>query len=354
MFVVSLRTKAILCMEGCLLAVGCSSAISTNSSTPGVPTPASSCSVPVAGNVPVPSNCAYFGAWVNPARGPTDAVSVNTYTTTLEAQIGQKLRVHMHYYGWGTPGATASQSIPSFPDQAMIDDENAGRVSLVTWGCTSLNATVATASLTADVEDYNLIVATAQAVKAFQKPVFIRWFWEMNLGNKPQCSGIGTAAQQGANYVAAWQNIYNIFKAQGVTNVSWVWNPGGAAADPDPAPYYPGNNYVDWIGFDGYDKIEALDFGGVFNHFYQEFAADGKPMIIGETGECPNLQQAYLNSAVAEIAGRTNSGGYSFPLVRGFLYFDSPGQYTCNWNFDAEGMTGFQAMGADPYFSAMP
>jgi hypothetical protein len=30
------------------------------------------------------------------------------------------------------------------------------------------------------------------------------------------------------------------------------------------------------------------------------------------------------------------------------------GQYTCNWNFDAEGMMGFQAMGADLYFSAMP
>ena len=116
-----------------------------------------------------------------------------------------------------------------------------------------------------------LIVATAQAVKAFGKPMFLRWNWEMNLSNGAKCMGTGTTAQQEAGYIGAWQNIYTIFKAQGVTNVSWLWNPGGGPADADPAPYYPGSAYVDWIGFDGYDKIAAHDFGGVFTNFYTEF-----------------------------------------------------------------------------------
>ena len=213
---------------------------------------------------------------------------------------------------------------------------------------------VGTASPTVDVSDYNLIVATALAVKAFAKPIFIRWNWEFDLTGGSKCMGTGTTAAQEAGFIAAWQNIYNIFKAQGVTNVSWLWNPGGAAADPDPAPYYPGSAYVDWIGFDGYDKINANDFGGVFNPFYQEFNSYAKPILIAETGECPTRQQNYLADAVSEIAGRTNTGGYSFPLVRGFMYFDAPGQYTCTWNFDSEGLTGFSAMGSDSYFSGVP
>jgi len=339
----------------CITALaGCGSGSSASTSPPVTTAPAT-CTVPTVSNVPVPSGCAYFGGWANPTAGPTDASSVNSYTTTLESQIGQKLRLHMHYYGWGTTGATVGQAVPSFPDQAEVDDASAGRTPVITWGCGSTNPTVGTASATVDVPDYNLIVATAQAVKAFGKPMFIRWNWEFNLTSGNKCMGSGTTAQQEAGFIAAWQNIYNIFKAQGVTNVSWLWNPGGAAADPDPAPYYPGNAYVDWLGFDGYDKITANDFGVVFNPFYTEFVSYGKPILIAETGECTNRQQNYLNTAVAEIAGRSNSIGYSFPMVKGFMYFDSPGQYTpCTWNFDAEGIAGFSAMGGDSYFAAVP
>ena len=349
---VSRLTSAALLLAACAVVPGCGSGTSTPTPTPVT----NSCTVPSgSSNVPVPSNCAYFGAWVNPTGGGTSPASVSSYTTTLESQIGRKLALHMHYYGWGTASATPGQSIPSFPDQAELDDATAGRTPVITWACGGLNTTVATASPTVDVADYNLIVATAQAVKAFGRPILLRWNWEMNLNSGTKCMGSGTAAQQAAGYGAAWQNIYTIFNAQGVTNVSWLWNPAGAAADPDASPFYPGNGYVDWIGFDGYDKVTAYDFGAIFNHFYQEYSPNQKPFLIGETGECPTLQQAYLQDATAEIAGRSNTGNYSFPLVKGFMYFDSPGQFGgCTWNFDAEGTTGFAAMGTDSYFAAVP
>jgi hypothetical protein len=312
-------------------------------------------------NVPVPTSGAYFGGWANPTGGASDPVSVNGYTTTLESQIGRKLRIHMHYYGWGTDGSTVATSIPAFPDQAETDDVNAGRIPLITWTCGDNNSVVAVASSTVNTPTYNLIVATAQAVKTFSKPMFIRWNWEMNDsgGGSGKCMG-GTSVPlptQYANFIGAWQNIYNIFKAQGVTNVSWLWNPGmpgGLYNAPDPAPYYPGNAYVDWIGFDGYDKVSADHFGPVFNPFYQEFGNatyGNKPIMIGETGECPSYQSVYLADATAEIAGRANSGNYNFsPLVRAFLYFDSPGQYVgCTWTFQST--LPFATMGSDPYFT---
>ena len=67
-----------------------------------------------------------------PTGGGTSPASVSSYTTTLESQIGRKLALHMHYYGWGTASATPGQSIPSFPDQAELDDATAGRTPVIT------------------------------------------------------------------------------------------------------------------------------------------------------------------------------------------------------------------------------
>jgi hypothetical protein len=112
---------------------------------------------------------------------------------------------------------------------------------------------------------------------------------------------------------------------------------------------------VDWIGFDGYDKVNANDFGQIFDHFYWAFSPHAKPMLIAETGECASAQVTYLASAQAEIAGKSNSGGYSFPLVKGFMYFDAPGHFApCTWSLGAVGTTAFAAMGMDSYFQQIP
>ncbi len=284
------------------------------------------------GNVPVPVRGAYFGAFVNPP-GTTNQ---ETATETLETSIGRTLALHMHYYPWGN-GTT-----PNFPDAAMQEDLIKGRVPVVSWKCGDLDSNVA------DGADDPLIINTAKAVKAFGGPVFIRWFWEMNIPNSNgQGSCLGTAGAAG--YIAAWQHIHDIFAAQGVTNVSWLWNPGNNLGHPDPAPYYPGSNYVDWIGFDGYDKYNYDNFGSVFNGFYAEFASYGKPMLVAETGECPSEQAVYLQSAQTEI------GGGMIPLVKGFMYFDAPGNYTaCSWVLGASGLSAFAAMGATTFFSQTP
>ncbi|RDU98616.1 glycoside hydrolase family 26 protein [Trinickia dinghuensis] len=293
--------------------------------------------------IPQPASGAYFGAWANPQgiKGPT-AAEVESATETLESQIGRKLSLHMHYFPW------RSGSAPAFPDETMQFDLKAGRTPVVTWACGDSNANVAAGN------DDPLIIATAQAVKQFGAPMFIRWYWEMNLPagtNNQDCMG-----ESGAKgYIAAWKHIHDVFKAQGVTNVSWLWNPAGSSRNADSLPYYPGDDYVDWIGFDGYDKVGANDFGPILDSFYIEFNSHDKPMLIAETGECAAVQSAYLALAQAEIEGKPNPGGYSFPLVKGFMYFDAPGHYApCTWNFGADGTAAFAAMGADSFFQPVP
>jgi beta-mannanase len=97
--------------------------------------------------------------------------------------------------------------------------------------------------------------------------MFLRWAWEMNKGSNADC--VGTMGAPG--FVRTWEYIHDKFVEQGVTNVAWLWNPGGTADDPDPAPYYPDPGTVDWIAADAYDTDGGLDFGGVFSHFYRQF-----------------------------------------------------------------------------------
>jgi hypothetical protein len=62
-----------------------------------------------------------------------------------------------------------------------------------------------------------------------------------------------------ADYIAAYRHVVDIFRAQGVTNVTWVWQPTAFAFRVKPSDrryylnWYPGDAYVDNVGFDGYN-----------------------------------------------------------------------------------------------------
>ena len=60
-------------------------------------------------------------------------------------------------------------------------------------------------------------------------------------------------AQQAIQYQLAFQRIWTIFHQVGATNVGFVWSVSTARHNTplDPAAFYPGNRYVDWIAADG-------------------------------------------------------------------------------------------------------
>jgi hypothetical protein len=102
------------------------------------------------------------------------------------------------------------------------------------------------ADVTAGKEDAK-IRAWAQKAKAWGYPFLIRPWWEMN--------GNWYAWGRDPNFVAAWRHFHDVVVAEGATNVTWVWVVNGIWQDPasDPAPYYPGDAYVDWVGMDSYN-----------------------------------------------------------------------------------------------------
>jgi beta-mannanase len=166
----------------------------------------------------------------------------------------------------------------------------------------------------------------------------------MNLvgGSRAQAC-LGTLGSTG--YIEAWQHIWTIFRQVGASNVAFVWCP--SIVSPDFAvPYYPGDQYVDWIGVDGYDRQQ--DPAAVIAEllpFYQHWMADGKPMMIGETGATTD-QASYLADLASTLP-------VTFPGIKALLYYDS--RSSSDWTLvDRPGDLGldqFIATGQLAYFS---
>ena len=90
-----------------------------------------------------------------------------------------------------------------------------------------------------------------------------------------------------AQFVAAWRHIVTIFRSDGATNVTWIWNPNVTTpyTDPDLAAWYPGDAYVNWVGLDGYFYATTDTFTSVFTGTINQVRAFTKrPQIIMETG----------------------------------------------------------------------
>ena len=187
----------------------------------------------------------------------------------------------------------------------------------------------------------------ARSIRALGRPVLLRYAWDMHTSGRPG------SRRSGASYVAAWRHVHALFAAQGVS-ASWVWSPPAEAFAGSVDPYWPGDDYVDWIGADGFNangcdgRSGWRDFGRIFKAFYAWGSLRGKPLIVSETGTVedptdPRRKAAWYADAVSTLAR-------SMPRVRAVVYFDQAGR--CDWRPDtsAQSMQGFIRLATDPFF----
>jgi hypothetical protein len=272
----------------------------------------------------IPTSGAYLGAWVNPQGLPGGGGAAEIQQLPrFNAYIGKSVAI-LHVY---------LQFTDSFPGTVLTEIEQNGSIPIVDWGC-------------ADVDQINLgnydstITSFALSFKSFGMPVFLRWFWEMNLNttDRQPCKGYN----RGAAYISAWQRIWNIFSQVGAANVAFVWCP---AAGGDSSQYYPGDQYVDWIGADNYDAdhLGAKSFRISFNSFYNQWVVHNKPLMVGETAATAVDQYQYIQS-IGQIVPDL------YPQFKALIYFDAPGN-NGNWSLDGNGVAAFKTLAFMPYFS---
>jgi len=109
-------------------------------------------------------------------------------------------------------------------------------------------------------------------------------------GNWYTWSGVLNGSS-GAKYIAAWRHIHDLFVASGATNVVWTWCPNNASVPNetwnDAMNYYPGDTYVDWACYDGYNWRTTNNQSWqtvqqVFGGLYPALVSTGKPIMVGD------------------------------------------------------------------------
>jgi hypothetical protein len=283
----------------------------------------------------VPALGAYIGVDANfdPAATPLEELQ------SFQGTVGRTLGISSLYKGFTNP----------MPTTTLVKLAAEGSIPMISWHCGGLDAATASGAYDAT------ITAQARALKSFGYPVLLRWMWEMNLptaNNNPSC--LGPSATAAANYVAAFRHIVNVFRRVGATNVAFVWSPSAAVNAASAVAFYPGSQYVDWIGFDLYDRADRPQgFAASFAPTYATYASYGKPMAITETGAVGGATGIGGGSPtqaqwLGEIAASLPT---SFPKVHALVYVDAIDLY--NYEFDGPGLTQFRQMCSSVYFSAL-
>jgi Glycosyl hydrolase family 26 len=168
----------------------------------------------------------------------------------------------------------------------------------------------------------------AQEAKAFGRPFLFAPWWEMNGG--------WYTWGKSPFFIAAWRRFHDLVVGQGATNVTWTWLVNSIWSDPasSPAPYYPGDAYVDWTGLDSYNWGENpaqpdrwITPNQTINPTLKILreVAPKKPVIIVE-----NAASEYGGNKADWIREMLTTYLPHHPEIKAYLWF--------NWNFLKRGV----------------
>ncbi|MGB6581440.1 MAG: glycosyl hydrolase [Streptosporangiaceae bacterium] len=129
----------------------------------------------------------------------------------------------------------------------------------------------------------------AGSVRNFRHAVVIGFGHEMNAS----WYSWGYKHVPAATFVAAWRHIVTLFRQQGADNVTWLWTLEADQADTGPiASWWPGAQYVTWVGIDGYYYRSSDTFASVFGRTINQVRAfTDKPVLLSETAVGPDAGQ---------------------------------------------------------------
>jgi hypothetical protein len=130
----------------------------------------------------------------------------------------------------------------------------------------------------------------ADSVRRFGHPVVLGFAHEMNATWYPW----GFRHVRAATFIAAWRHLVGVFRARGADNVTWLWTCQADTLGTGPVrAWWPGQQYVTWVGVDGYYYRPYNTFYNVFGRTLIEIRAfTRKPVLLSETAVGPAAGQA--------------------------------------------------------------
>jgi mannan endo-1,4-beta-mannosidase len=225
---------------------------------------------------------------------------------------GVKPRIVVYYSPWNDPFST------SFAQEAWDHDAYV-LIQLQPTG-------VSLASIAAGGSDAYLR-SFADAVVAFGRPIILSFGHEMN----GYWYSWGYVHTPPATFVAAWRHVVRVFRTAGAANVTWLWAVNSiAGAESSLSQWWPGAEWVDWTGIDGYYFRATDTFGSVLGSTIADIRTfSSAPLLIAETavGTTPNRE----NQIAALFAG------VSAEHLAGLIWFDEAqhaGLYHQDWRLE--------------------
>lgn len=289
-------------------------------------------------------------AWFQPYRSATstlrtpDTLFLGAYDNNipqtldgimrLEEALGVRMPLIHFYAAWG------DKPEQQFPSKLVRAIWNLGSVAVITWEpwlsdfenvnhphlpLRDARDKGGAVDIVRGVYDFYIDQWAVDAA-AFGKPLFVRLAHEMN---DPYRYPWGPQNNTIPDFLAAWRHIVTRFRAAGATNVVWVWSPHVAY---EYYPYYPGDEYVDWVG------TQALNYGTVapwsrwwsmqeiFGNHYLYLAALQKPVMVAEFSSLAvgGDRQAWFREALQDFPSR-------FPAVKALLFFHNANDATITY-----------------------
>ncbi|WP_438445684.1 stalk domain-containing protein [Gorillibacterium sp. sgz5001074] len=209
------------------------------------------------------------------------------------------------------------------------------------------------------VQDNAYIRQWAREAKASGIPIFLRYASEMN-GAWTVWNG------DPETYIAKWRLLHRIMQEE-APNVAMVWSPGDVPRGTMSA-YYPGDDYVDWVGVSLYTEpyehgnIQASSLGispvERLDELYTLYA-DRKPIMISETAVAHSNHNdsgtVWTEWGVMNLDRLYSVMTKKYPRLKAITYFNvdqgqrnSYNDYLLSHNDGM--MSAYRSLIADPYF----
>ncbi len=218
------------------------------------------------------------------------------------------------------------------------------------------------------VEDGPYLRAWARDAARARCPIFLRWASEMNgpWQWKSYFSGAAKTTGDPAKYIEKFRLVSRVMK-QEAPNVAMVWTPF-ATPQNLMASYYPGDDWVDWVGVniyavfvndgDPFRPAASKDVVAWLRWVYDRYASR-KPIHVSEfaaTIFCKGTSEDTVGFAIDRMQKFYGAIRTEFPRVKSVNWFcwDTirAGKANNNYSFidDGRSLATYRRIVADPYF----
>jgi mannan endo-1,4-beta-mannosidase len=206
-----------------------------------------------------------FEADAPPSYGPIDEFA---------RAAGKEPNLLLFYSGWTQP----------FPVSIADTMHRRGLTPLV-----QIDPTLASVSAIASGSYDEYLRQYADSVHDYGHAVVIGFGQEMNA----KWFSWGYTRTSPATFVAAWRHIVTLFREQGDDNVTWLWTIQADQQNTGPIQsWWPGKDFVTWVGIDGYYNNPADTFTNVFvPTINQVRQLTPKPILLSETAVARKANQ---------------------------------------------------------------